>query len=228
MKTSQSFRLLSFFWLSLVIISSGCNDDDDVNGPPKDADGNVYATVTIGDQEWLVENLKTTSLNDGTPIPEISDNIEWTNLQEPGFSWYENDENQHKEVYGALYNWYAIETGKLCPNGWHVPTAEEWEVLHDFLGDSAASKLKESGNAHWSLQNGDATNSTGFTALPGGYRVPVNGFREKGIYGYWWSGSSDPNNSTRIFGREMNAFSRDGSEVVYGKNYGMSIRCIRD
>jgi uncharacterized protein (TIGR02145 family) len=228
MKTPLNFRLIPFFWISLLIIVSSCSDDDDVKGPPTDVDGNVYTSVAIGDQEWLVENLKTTSLNDGTPIPETNNDLDWTGLQTPGFSWYENDENQYKEVYGALYNWYTVETGKLCPKGWHVPSAAEWEILHDYVGDSAASKLKESGNTHWSLQNNDATNSTGFTARPGGYRVPVNGFREEGIYGYWWSSSFDPNNNTRIYGREMNAFSKDGSQVVYNKTFGMSIRCLRD
>jgi uncharacterized protein (TIGR02145 family) len=127
-----------------------------------------------------------------------------------------------------LYNWYTIETGKLCPSGWHVPTAAEWETLHDFLGDSAASKLKETGNAHWSTQNRDATNSTGFTARPGGYRVPSAGFRDEGIYGYWWTSTSDPTNDSRNFAREMNAFSKNGSEVVYNKIHGLSVRCIKD
>jgi uncharacterized protein (TIGR02145 family) len=228
MKTFHKFWLNYLILLSVIIYGAGCDSDDDVEGPPTDGDGNEYTTVTIGDQVWLGENLKTTSLNDGTPIPEVQENAAWSGLQTPGFSWYDNNEAQNKEIYGALYNWYTVSTGKLCPSGWHVPTADEWDMLFGFLGNDAANQLKESGNTHWLISNQDATNSTGFTARPGGYRVPNSGFQQKGYYGYWWSGTSDPNNPARVFGREMNAQSKDGSEVVYNPNHGMSIRCLKD
>ncbi|MBS0000242.1 MAG: fibrobacter succinogenes major paralogous domain-containing protein, partial [Cyclobacteriaceae bacterium] len=167
MKTFQKSGLIQFTLTALLISGISCtDDDDDMNGAPTDADGNVYTTITIGDQEWLGKNLKTTSLNDGTPVPEVTDIVEWSDLETSGLSWYENDETRYKDVYGALYNWYTVDTRKLCPAGWHVPTADEWETLHDYLGDSVASKLKEVGNTHWSMQNNDAINSTGFTALP--------------------------------------------------------------
>jgi len=228
MKTHFHTKTRLFGFFLLIFFFAGCSNDDEIKGPPTDGDGNTYTSVTIGDQEWLVENLKTTKLNDGTTIPEVADNGDWNGLQSPGMSWYDNDESQYNEAYGALYNWYVVETGKVCPKGWHVASAEEWQSLFDFLGDSPASQLKEKGNSHWSLQNDDATNSTGFTARPGGYRSAANGFRDLGVYGYWWSSSFDPNNSNRKFGREMNAFSIDGSEVVYTGNFGMSIRCIKD
>jgi len=228
MKTAYKTRLDHLLLIFTLIIVFGCNNDDDPVGPPTDGDGNEYTIVAIGDQEWLDENLKTTTLNDGTPVPEVTDNVDWIALQTPGLCWYDNDESQHKDVYGALYNWHTIASGKLCPSGWHVPTATEWETLHDFLGNDAANELKESGNAHWLISNQDATNSTGFTALPGGFRVPNVGFLQKGYYGYWWSKTSDPTNTDRVFGREMNAQSKDGSEVVYDPSYGMSVRCIRD
>ena len=110
-----------------------------------DIDGNAYNKVTIGRQTWLVENLRTTKYNDGTLIPLVQDNTAWSNLITPGYCWFDNDEVANKNPYGALYNWYAVNTGKLCPSGWHVPTDTEWTTLIDNLGglDVAGGKLKE-------------------------------------------------------------------------------------
>jgi len=230
MKTIKKNGYIFFLLALIALVSIRCSNDDDVSveGPVKDVDGNEYETVTIGDQVWMVENLKTTALNDGTAIPNVPENTPWSSLDTPGLCWYDNNDTQNKEAFGALYNWYTVSTGKLCPTGWHVPTAGEWDILNNYLEDSAASKLKETGNTYWATQNMDATNSTGFTARPGGYRVPGAGFQQKGYYGYWWSSSSDPNNAERVFGREMNAQSKDGSEVVYNPNYGMSVRCLKN
>jgi len=139
-----------------------------------DADGNVYHGVTIGAQVWTVENLKTTKYNDGTDIPLVTDGAAWDALDvETGgaYCWYNNDIS-NKDAYGAIYNFAAIKTGKLAPAGWHVPTMEEWQTLIDQLGgkDVAGGKLKEAGTTHWNSPNSDATNSSGFTALPGGFR----------------------------------------------------------
>jgi uncharacterized protein (TIGR02145 family) len=230
MKTIKKNGYLLFLLALISLVSIRCSNDDEVSveGPVKDVDGNEYETVTIGDQVWMAENLKTTALNDGTAITNVPENTPWSSLDTPGLCWYNNNDTQNKEIFGALYNWYTVSTGKLCPSGWHVPTAGEWDILNNYLGDSAASKLKETGNTYWATQNKDATNSTGFTARPGGYRVPGAGFQQKGYYGYWWSSSSDPNNVERVFGREMNAQSKDGSEVVYNPNYGMSVRCLKN
>lgn len=230
MKTIEKYGAIFFLLLLISSLSIRCSNDDNVTveGPVKDADGNEYETVAIGDQVWMAENLKTTSLNDGTPIPNVSENTPWSSVDTPALCWYSNNEIQNKEAFGALYNWYTVSTGKLCPSGWHVPTAGEWDILFNYLGDSAASKLKETGNTYWATENKDATNSTGFTARPGGYRVPGTGFQQKGYYGYWWSSSSDPSNAERVFGREMNAQSKDGSEVVYNPNHGMSVRCLKN
>jgi len=219
-----------FISLGILFFLFSCGNDEDTSPSDEaiDADGNKYETVTIGNQVWMAENLKTTKLNDGTEIPNVPENTPWSSLETPGLCWYNNNETQNKDVYGALYNWHTIASGKLCPAGWHVPSSDEWEVLYDYLGDSAASKLKETGNTHWLIENKDATNGTGFTARPGGYRVPNTGFQQKGYYGYWWSSTSDPNNIDRVYGREMNAQSRDGSEVVYNRNYGMSVRCLKN
>jgi uncharacterized protein (TIGR02145 family) len=99
-----------------------------------DIEGNDYTTVTIGTQTWMGENLKTTKLTDGESIPKITDNAAWPNLATPAYCWYNNDETAHKKIYGALYNWYTVNTGKLCPTGWHIPSDDEWKTMIAFLG----------------------------------------------------------------------------------------------
>ena len=193
-----------------------------------DIDGNVYNTVTIGSQVWMAENLKTTKYNDGTAIPLVTDSTSWSNLTTPGYCWYNNDEAGYKNVYGALYNWFTVNTGKLCPIGWHVPTDAEWTTLTDYLGGEsvAGGKLKETGTTHWLSPNTGATNETGFTALPGGYRAGSGYFNHVGSYGHWWSATE---------GSAGNAWGRyvgyDNSNV-YGlsdsKQAGFSVRCVKD
>ena len=141
-----------------------------------DIDSNVYHTVTIGTQVWMVENLKTTRYNDGQEIPLVTDTVSWENLTSPGYSWFNND-TVFKKSYGALYNWYTVNTGKLAPAGWHVPTLTEWNTLAAFLGGNttAGGKMKSTGTIEsdtglWYSPNTNATNSSGFTAIPGGYR----------------------------------------------------------
>jgi len=144
-----------------------------------DYDGNIYNSVTIGTQTWLTENLKTTHLNDGTPISNIPDSATWVNTLSPAYVWYNNNAVTFAD-YGILYNWTTVNTGLLCPTGWHVPTDADYTTLMTFLGGSfgAGSKLKETGTTHWLPPNLDATNEVGFTALPGGMRGfmgPFNG-----------------------------------------------------
>jgi uncharacterized protein (TIGR02145 family) len=133
-----------------------------------DIDGNMYSTITIGTQTWMKQNLKTTRLNDGTPIPNVSGGA-WGGLTTPAYCWY-SDDNSYSATYGALYNWYAVNTGKLAPQGWHVATDAEWTTLSNILGGDALAggKLKEIGLAHWETPNTGATNETGFSAVPGG------------------------------------------------------------
>ena len=154
-----------------------------------DIDGNVYHTVTIGTQVWMVENLKTTRLNDGTSIPMVTDNTTWNYLHSPGYCWYNNDPATYKNTYGALYNWLAVNTGKLAPVGWHVPSVEEWNTLVLWLGGTniAGGKMKEKGNSHWNLPNTGATNESGFTGLPGGGRDYSGNFYILQNTGIFWS-----------------------------------------
>jgi uncharacterized protein (TIGR02145 family) len=194
--------------------------------PIKDADGNIYHAVTIGTQTWMVENLKTTKYNDGTPIPLVTDNIAWGRLTTPGYCWYNNDSATYSNPYGALYNWYAVTTGKLAPPGWHVPTVAEWDTLITFLGGVmvAGSALKSTGTTYWHPPNSGATNSSGFSALPGGRLTGT--FSSIGTYGDWWAfpGSRgliiEMNNNDQFL--NLNDYPGNG-----GGN-GCSVRCVRD
>lgn len=198
-------------------------------GTVTDIDGNIYHTVTIGTQTWMVENLRTTRYNDGTNIPNVTNATEWTNLTSPGVCTFNNTNNIDTiNSYGRLYNWYTVNTGKLAPTGWHVPTDAEWTVLSDYLGgdDVSGGHLKECGTAHWRSPNTGADNSSGFTGLPGGYRVLDGTFVSFGYFGYWWS-SSEFSTSHAWFKDVNNDYSSLNLNY-YSKSSGMSIRCIRD
>jgi len=193
-----------------------------------DYDGNVYPTVTIGTQTWMAENLKTTKYNDGTAIPLVTNSTEWSNLTTPGYCWYNNDEASYKNTYGALYNWYTVNTEKLCPTGWHVPTDSEWVTLTDYLGgiSVAGGKLKETGTTHWKNPNTGATNESGFTALPGGYRSNDGAFDDVGYYGSWWS--STEYSTTNAYSRRLYYNYAYFYRLYYNKKLGYSVRCVRD
>jgi uncharacterized protein (TIGR02145 family) len=193
-----------------------------------DIDGNVYHTIAIGTQVWMVENLRTTRYNDGTAIPLVTDSTAWSNLSTPGYCWYNNDAATYKSTYGALYNWYTVNTGKLAPAGWHVPSDAEWSTLTTYLGGEsvAGGKLKEAGTTHWTTPNTGATNETGFSALPGGFRYYVSTFDLIGDNGYWWSATaSDATNSWNRFMFNDNA---DVSRYDFNNTGGFSVRCVRD
>ena len=197
-----------------------------------DIDGNVYKTVKIGNQIWMAENLKTTKYNDGTAIPLVTDNAAWINrdsiaLTTPAYYWYDND-STYKNTYGALYNGFAVKTGKLCPTDWHVPTDAEWSELTTYLGgeDVAGGKLKETGTDHWQSLNKGATNETGFTALPGGYRTMNGKFYYINGGSGWWS--STKYNSTYAWSRGMHS---DTDHVSRGANElpnSLYVRCLKD
>ncbi|MCX6328364.1 MAG: fibrobacter succinogenes major paralogous domain-containing protein, partial [Bacteroidia bacterium] len=192
-----------------------------------DRDGNFYHGVLIVTQLWMKENLKTTKYNDATAIPIITDNTTWSNLTTPGYCWYNNDVG-FKDTYGALYNWYAVSTGKLCPAGWHVPTDVEWTTLTTYLGGQsvAGGKLKEAGTAHWTSPNTGATNEAGFTALAGGDRSFNGTFGFLGNYGIWWSATEYI--AIGAWGRCLENSSGSMLNPNYDKKYGFSIRCLKD
>jgi uncharacterized protein (TIGR02145 family) len=197
-------------------------------GTVTDIDGNVYNTVTIGTQVCMVENLKTTKYRDGTSIPNVTDNISWSNLTTGAYCDYSNTPS-NSATYGKLYNWYAATNAhNIAPTGWHVPTDADWTTLTTYLGGEgvAGGKLKETGTTHWQSPNIGATNETGFTALPGGIRNYNGSFDYIGSHGYWWSATES--GATYAWDRLMNY----GYSYVYrsgdGKELGFSVRCVRD
>jgi len=196
----------------------------------RDIDGNRYKTVSIGTQKWLKENLKTTKFNDGTEIPLVPDPGTWTELTSPAYCWYNNDE-ANKDVYGALYNWHAVNTGKLCPEGWHVSADSEWVKLIVFLqekefSEDTGNKLKEAGTTHWKSPNSGATNESGFTALPGGYRSFNGAFTYLGISGYWWSSTQFMESNVYFYNLRYKF--RIIYKYISNKSNGFSVRCIKD
>ena len=202
--------------------------DAGLNGIVKDVDGNSYKAIKIGSQVWMAENLKTTKYNDGTAIPLVTNNIIWYDLTTPGYCWYINDEATYKTTYGALYNWYVVNTGNLCPTGWHMATDPEWTTLTTYLGGEAVAggKLKETGTTHWRSPNTGATNETGFTALPGGFRVCNAEFFSDGDFGYLWSATEVDTYSAWL--RDLNNTSSEAHRTTYCKRGGLSVRCIKD
>jgi len=201
------------------------SDNSSGSSTVKDTDGNVYHTVTIGTQTWTVENLKTTHYNDGTTIPNVSDSAAWGNLTTGAYCWY-NNSSSNKSTYGALYNWYAVNTGKLAPKGWHVPTAAEWDTLAEYLGgaDAAAGALKDT--TCWKSPNTGATNSSGFSALPGGCRN-INGyFNVILLFGNWWSATAS--NASIAYYRYLTFNNSILSKYDLGMSCGFSVRLVRD
>jgi uncharacterized protein (TIGR02145 family) len=197
-----------------------------------DIDGNTYKTVQIGTQVWMAENLKTAKYNDGTRIPNITDNTQWSNLTTG--AWCYNDNNAAKNAkYGKLYNWYAVSpttngNKNVCPTGWHVPTDAEWTVLTDYLGGEivAGGKLKEVGTANWISPNTDATNISLFTGLPGGYRSRFGDYSSIGSYGSWWSSTED--NTDYAWYRNLFNLNGNANRNFFRKKLGLSVRCLRD
>ena len=197
-------------------------------GTVTDIDGNVYQTVKIGNQCWMVENLKVTRYRDEYPIPNVTNGDEWRTLTTDAYCNYRNNE-YFATTYGRLYNWYAVDNSRgLAPEGWHVPTDEDWQTLIDYLDGKwvAGGKLKEAGTTHWQSPNTGATNETGFTALPGGWRFLDGYFYDMGqIANYWSSTEFNSYNAwCRVLWWNHPYVSRNNRP----KSWGFSVRCIKD
>lgn len=200
-------------------------------GTVTDFDGNAYFTVTIGTQIWMAGNLKTVKFNDGTAIPLVTDKTTWNALTTPGYCWLNNDVAANKVTYGALYNYYVVDPasngGKnVCPTGWHVPTNGQWTDMTTSLGGEAGAggKIKEAGTAHWQTPNSGATNETGFTALPAGSRG--NDFGVTGTDANFWTSTEYETYSAWL--RFISFSNSNVHPQYYGKQNGLSIRCLRD
>lgn len=221
--------------LSLVIFmfifscSDSSTEPKDSGDTVTDIDGNVYQTVKIGDQVWMAENLKTEHYRNGDAIPNIAGNSQWVALTTAAMCSYENDDS-HIAVYGLLYNWYAISDSRnIAPKGWHVSTEEDWQTLIAYFGNdqNPSAKLMESGTDHWTAPNASATNETGFTALPGGYReYSAGAFYNMGTYALFWTSTEVSDSHANM--HYMISAGSQLAPVQYSKNYAMSVRCVKD
>jgi uncharacterized protein (TIGR02145 family) len=193
-----------------------------------DVDGNIYNVIVIGTQVWMKENLKTTKYRNNTSISNVTVNATWAALTTAAYCWYTNDAATYKNTYGAMYNWYALNSGDLCPTGWHESTQAEWTALASYLGGAtvAGGKLKETGTTHWTFNVG-ATNETGFTALPAGYRAAGSGvFSSLGTYAGWWT--PDQATATNSYFWSIYADAANANNYAEVKTGGQSVRCVRD
>ena len=205
--------------------------------------GYTYDLVEIGGQCWFKENLQTTTYRDGTPINYPgTDNTAWSNDTTGAYAWYDNDSTTYDSIYGKLYNWYAVENpARLCPTGWHVPTDSEWSQLVIYLdpaADTACSvcnqssiagiMMKDTGTIYWTNPNFGATNISGFSGLPGGYRQDGGLYANVGSKGNWWSSSSYQHNTNNAMCRNLSSNNGTIQRFFIHKRNGYSIRCLRD
>ena len=218
------------YLLAAIILITACDKNSDAVPPLTDIDGNEYDTVKINDQYWMQQNLKTSHYRNGDPIPEITSLSVWYSLTSGAWCWYKNDSVKYAAIYGKLYNWYAVNDPRgLAPQGWHVPVDAEWTALSTSLGGElvAGRLMKETGTTHWSPQNNaGASNSSGFTGLPGGYCDSDGAFSNIGGVGYWWS--STEKDMFAAFYRTL----FNNEDAIYrnseDKRSGFSVRCLRD
>jgi uncharacterized protein (TIGR02145 family) len=244
---SKTYSTVGSYTVSLKASNSNGNNTKTVNnyitvntgggqtGTVTDYEGNVYQTIKIGNQWWMAENLKSTKYNDGTSIPEVTDLYAWALLTTPGFCWYNND-IANKNTYGAIYNWYTVNTGKLAPAGWHVSTDAEWKQLEMALGMTQAqadatgwrgtdqgTQLKSTSG--W-YNGGNGTNSSGFSALPAGYRIYDGNYGNISNTGYWWS-ATEYSAAIAWYRNLHYNYTNVGRNYVV-KQFGFSVRCVRD
>jgi uncharacterized protein (TIGR02145 family) len=232
---NYSLILLGFVAL---LANSSCRKDDDHSFAVKDIDGNIYHSVTIGTQVWMVENLKTTRYRNGDSIPNITDNYQWYNLTSGAYCNYDNL-LINGDKYGNLYNWHAVSDGRnIAPVGWHVATDEEWTTLTNYVaanpGTSGSIAKVLASQTDWvsSVETGvigndlSKNNTSGFSALPGGYRDYSGSFNHLGDIGGWWTATEvSPSFAWfRALGYDGAGVGRDYND----KYYGFSVRCVRD
>lgn len=199
-----------------------------VTGKVTDIDGNTYRTVKIGNQWWMAENLKVTRYRNGDSIPNVTDPTDWAILSTGAYCDNENNVN-NGSIYGHLYNWHAINDSRnMAPLGWHVPSIEEYQNLIDILGgDSVAGgKMKSIGTLYWDSPNTGATNESGFSALPAGARSCAINFRGLGNEAFFWSSTELEGN--RVLYIKMVSDSTWTKRIIAMKEFGISVRCVKD
>ena len=235
MKTTMKTAFAVFILLTFsckkentAIQSSGSGDESTTQANVTSMNEPAANAVRIGNQVWMTKNLDVTRYRNGDRIPYAANRAKWASLTTGAWCWYRNDSANGK-IYGKLYNWYAVNDPRgLAPDGWHIPSDAEWTALSAYLGGEivADGKMKETGTTHWLAPNDGATNSSGFTGLPGGARNIDGTFYNIGFNGYWW-GSTE--------GNTLNAWVRAisfASSYVFrnenDKRNGFSVRCLRD
>jgi uncharacterized protein (TIGR02145 family) len=216
--------------VAVLFFLTGCKKEDaiDLKNKIADIDGNTYDTIRIGSQTWMAENLRTTHFRNGDPIPEVTGDAEWKSLTSPGYCNYDNS-IAIADTYGHLYNWYAVSDERnIAPEGWHVPTINEWLILMDYLGGQniAGGKLKERGTEHWASPNIQASNESGFTGLPGGVRMSYGDFSSLSHTGDWWA--IDELTGVTSLSYYISYAHPILGPAIYLKQYGLQVRCIKD
>ena len=237
-KFSVNFSILVFILGSLLLFNA-CLDEspfaktnktDSNSGINTDNDGNVFNTVTIGNQVWMAENLRSTKYRDGSSITNVTGTSQWGALTTGAYCSVLNNSTNSK-TYGQLYNWYAItDSRNIAPKGWHVPTYYEWDEMFYYIGvDSlAGEKLKETGTTHWTYPNTGATNIYGFNALPSGWRQDDGLFYAFGYSTFWWTSTENASNTLNAYGREID-YNKSSLDRYYTyKSWGLTVRCVRD
>ena len=209
-------------------------------GPGVSFGGYNYATIVLGNgQEWMSENLRTTTYANGDPIPNVTVDSQWAALTTGAWCYYNNDP-QYENPYGKLYNWYTVaDPRNVCPNGWHVPDETDWNLLVKYLDPSADTSclvctqsqlaggmMKDTSALYWLSPNTGATNQSGFSGLPYGNRAANGPFFHIGSYGNWWSSAQDSTSTARY--RNLYYFDGNVNRNYYYKNSGFSVRCLRD
>jgi len=221
---------LTFKTLNSIV----CNQNDfnqSINyGTLTDQEGNVYKTVSIGSQIWMAENLRTGRFRNGDQIPNVTNTSIWAVLTSGAFCWYNNDSTSNHCLYGRLYNLYAVyDARNLCPSGWHVPSDGEWTILTNSLGGQNVAGEKMKITSGW-LNNGNGSNSSGFTGRPGGYRLNVNNpaFLNLGTQGYWWTNTATTPGNAWYRVLHWGADIQRNSTDIQGAGIGFSVRCVKD
>jgi uncharacterized protein (TIGR02145 family) len=229
----RNFFGLKLLLLSCLLIISTCekestNPEDEGKGSATDIEGNVFKTVKIGNQVWMAENLKVTHFRNGDSIPQVTDDSQWYDLLSSAYCDYDNDSSK-VEVYGRLYNWYAVnDRRRLAPQGWHIPSNAEWQTLINYLGgdEVAGGKIKETGTEYWTAPNTGATNESGFTALPGGFRDAYGNFNSMGGSAWFWTAMESSDNAAWYW--MLSNSQANAVNDPYSKRSAYAVRCIKD
>ncbi len=227
MRKTIQYCIIIILHLSLL---TGCKKDDPIirYGTVTDIEGNTYKTISIGTQTWMAENLRVLQYGNGDPIQNVTDNLLWADQITGAYCWYDNDESQNKNSYGALYNYHAIaDSRNICPTGWRIPNKSDCEILGSFLGGNniAGGKLKETGTVHWYSPNESASDKSKFSARGGGSRNTGGAFEYIRQMAAFWTSSLSA--STDAYFYFLSFETGELYIVNANKNHGFSVRCIK-